>query len=236
MTKRLPPCGSIVAVVLTTFAWSCSESPTRPSISTPEGNMLIAGTVRDPALQPVAGARVEVTAGALLGNVATTDGDGRFAFSTPVPGSASFTLQISKDGFEPATVSGRPNVVLAVRLVPSTRAALSGPYTLTLRASSTCSELPPDLRSRTYLAAIDVRERVGASLTGTLSGATFQPAYETFFGSLSAGAARVAFMSYNAFSWWLEDQPIIETLGAGFVSVIGSHADCGTRDATLCHA
>ena len=221
MTKRLKPWASVV-VTLTTLACSCSKSPTSPSESMSEGTMFISGTVRDSALQPVAGARVEVTAGTLLGNVTNTDADGRFVFDTPVSVSASITLHISKDGFQPATIPVRANAILAVTLLATRLAPLSGPYTLTLRASTTCSELPPDLRSRTYLAAIDRQELVGAHWTGRLSGATFQPAYETFFGVLSPSAARVSFMSYSAFSWWLEEQPIIEQLGAGYLSVIGT--------------
>jgi protocatechuate 3,4-dioxygenase beta subunit len=66
---------------------------------------LVKGTVRDPAGNPVAGARVFFTGGPtpLPDIAALTDAEGRFALSAPAPG--TYQLECHSEGFGPAKVS-----------------------------------------------------------------------------------------------------------------------------------
>ena len=55
-----------------------------------------------------------------------------------------------------------------------------------------------------------------------MGGADFFTGYDTFWTAVGHDAARFHVFSWDAFNWWLEDQPIIERVGAnGFLAFQG---------------
>lgn len=69
-----------------------------------------------------------------------------------LPGPFS-VVRVTKDGFLPLTINTSHVDVL---LTPSTEPAMiAGMYTLTIKASGTCTQLPIELRARTYTARIE---------------------------------------------------------------------------------
>jgi hypothetical protein len=208
-----------------------SRGPTSPSTAGSSSTYFVSGLVRDPVQRPIADARVEVIAGVLLGSVTTTDREGRFSFSTPVPDSQPVTLRITRDGHHAATVPGGPNG-FRVTLVPIDLADVRGRYTAMFSASVACTQIPETLRTRTYIAAISPTGSGRTLVTGELTGAVFQYGYSNFFGVLGSDAFRVFISSYDAFNWWLEDHPLIERLAeGGHLSIFGhGRRDSGYRD------
>ena len=99
---------------------------------------------------------------------------------------------------------------------------LSGLFTVTMTAAPSCSQLPVPLRTRTYNARMSPTGNVLTGFTGALSGADFFPAFDTFWTGVGHDAARFHVFSWHAFTWWLEDRPIIERVGPnGFLSFQG---------------
>jgi hypothetical protein len=91
---------------------------------------------------------------------------------------------------------------------------LVGDYRLTFTAANSCSQLPPSLRTRTFQAAIRAADSP-AHITIALAGPDVLPGYATFSGSVAGDLARLSVFSWDAFTWWLEDLPIIERLRGG---------------------
>jgi len=216
-------------VTATLLVAGCDNSPTPvvptgPTRTSPSpGTFVVSGVVVDTLQRPLADARVEVLGGALLGSVTMTDMEGRFSFPTPIAATEVTTIQVSREDYKPAIVPVRQSALLRVMLVPSVFADLIGSYTLTLQAAATCSELPVPLRTRVYVASIALPTSNEFRFTTSLAGSKFQFGYSTFFGALSADSAKFFISSWDAFNWWLEDQPIIEQLDPdGHLSVFGT--------------
>ena len=119
----------------------------------------IVGSVRDTSSWPCAGCRVEMLDGPRAGASTVTDATGRFFFYVPAAFSPPLTLRVTHDGYHPATrivesVSPSQSLPRAVvtfdleSVVPSRR--ITGTYTLSLAAHSSCTQLPEDVRNRTY--------------------------------------------------------------------------------------
>ena len=66
-----------------------------------------------------------------------------------------------------------------------------------------------------YMAAVSPARPDRLNFMSTLSGAEFQRGYDTFFAVVASDAARFLVHSWDAFNWWLEDQPIIERFPSG---------------------
>jgi len=116
------------------------------------------GYVLDTAFKRLAGARVDVVDGPQAGTSMITDGSGQF----PLTGAfaRSNTFRVSKDGYITATEGfstsspeGKPWLIVYLRpLAPPVN--IAGDYTLTFVADSACTDLPPEVRTRSYPATV----------------------------------------------------------------------------------
>ena len=116
------------------------------------------GYVLDTAFKRLAGVRVDVVDGPQAGTSMISDADGQF----PLTGSfaRTNTFRASKDGYIAATQrfstsvpGGKPWLIVYLQpLAPPVN--IAGDYTLTFVADSACTELPPEVRTRSYAATV----------------------------------------------------------------------------------
>ena len=154
-----------VILSLTAFTLAaCNDSlPLSPSTgtnaSTAPQAFEIVGTVRDTSTWPCVGCRVEMLDGPRAGTSTLTDSLGRFSFYVPTAFAPPLTLRVVRDGYQPATRNiesvspsqSLPRAVVTFELeavVPSRR--IVGTYTLSVAAHSSCTQLPDEVRHRTY--------------------------------------------------------------------------------------
>ena len=137
----------------------------------------IQGFVADSGYRAVPGARVEIVAGMQMGESTATDANGRFSFSGTFDNTT--TLRVTKDDHVAATQvlsasqrSGCTSVCTGTFLfyldVLAQPVDIAGDYTVTFVADSACTDLPSELRSRTYAATIAPAPNPG-SVSGPLS-------------------------------------------------------------------
>ena len=201
-----------VGAVLLVLSLGCSDAdspvrPTPPATLPPDSPTLeyrLSGRVVDTAYRPLADASVEVVNGSRVGTIATTDQAGRF--SMPGLFTGATTVRASKEGYVSDTNTfpfrgALPPSVEAVEmqlyLQPlGASADMAGVYTLTLTADRACTNLPAELRTRTYTATVAPGR--SSYFVGTLSGARFfsmvpcppgQPPETCTFNSFGIGIA-----------------------------------------------
>jgi len=98
-------CGSLRAQSQGSLEPNASEPAAQIEQSSPQVPGTISGTIIDQSGAAVAGAYVKLTReGQTGGQDASSDNDGRYSFTSVVPG--SFTLVITSPGFAPQSVSG----------------------------------------------------------------------------------------------------------------------------------
>jgi Carboxypeptidase regulatory-like domain len=212
----------LIAIITSGCGGTSSVSPSGPSTDV-NRIVTIQGRVQDSLLRPIADARVTIVDGPLNGVSTTTNEEGRFALAASFRAAELTTVHIEKDGYWSATARWRPSGEIWVALRALALPDLEGQYTITFSAAAECSQLPSQVRSRTYFASISPRPDDRAYFTSTLTGAEFQHGYNTFFGAVGSNAARFSVYSWDAFNWWLEDQPIIERLpSGGYVAWMGT--------------
>jgi hypothetical protein len=181
--------------------------------------------VRDLLQRPIADVRIEVAEGPSSGAAAISDALGQFSI-TATASSDRITVIASKDGYETATMRLRAGQTLVV-LRDVVVANLEGRATIVFTADASCTQLPASLRTRSYAAV--VMPSTGAVMAsagtfiGELNGADFYQGYSKMWLTAAHDAARFNIFSWDAFNWWLEDQPIIERLSpTSHVSVSGA--------------
>lgn len=165
------------AVLLLTFVVaSCDDNalmtPTMPSPgpltggSTTSRNAVasISGFVLDSGFRPLAGASVVVIDGPQTGQSTTADASGQFSFSGTFD--ATIRFRAAKDGYVSATQPWSCSVEscpgpnnarpwLGFYLAPVTPPVnIAGDWRLTVVADSACTDLPTELRTRTYAVTI----------------------------------------------------------------------------------
>jgi hypothetical protein len=215
---------TLVVVVSSSCSTASPTAPTAPS-SQPNPSRLtnIGGVVRDSVQRPVAGARIEVLDGPLIGQVTTTNIDGTFSLAQPVAEAVMVTLRLTKEGYSPANVAVRGTADLRIYLRALTLIDLSGRYTVTLAAAAECSQLDPTVSRRAHVMTFKSVPNNPILFTGDLSGAEFYPGYDTLFAVVADDTVRFFVSSWDAFNWWLEDHPIYERLSSGgFLAVMGA--------------
>jgi hypothetical protein len=162
---KVPP-GVLVVVVLAQGLASCggSSSPSTPSVPSPVQQpapqpippFQVSGHVYDAVDRALDGATVEVLDGPQVGTVTTSDAAG--AFSLTGSFGAATRFRASRAGYVTATKSfgGIATFKMIGFLLDGVAAPMNiaGDYTVTFVADSACAELPSDVRTRTYLAAI----------------------------------------------------------------------------------
>jgi hypothetical protein len=138
---------------------SCSDStPTGPSQAAPSASSTpfeVVGNVNDTSTFPVAEATVELLNGPQSGGSTVTGSVGTFSFLVRSSDSFPLSIRVTKAGYHPATrVVERPDsprTVVHFRLesvAPSVD--LAGTYTLTLDAQTGCTQIPAEMRRRSY--------------------------------------------------------------------------------------
>lgn len=202
-----------------------SPSPVPPPSPPPHPNLN--GYVYDTAFRSVGGATVNLLDGAQAGASTQSDETGRFSFVGTFEDPT--TVRVSKEGYTTATGTAKSNnspngtiwasVVLDVLAKP---VDITGDYALTIVADSACTEMPDDLRTRTYAASIrltpDSRNQPGTSLRLTVDGGSFLPDRNSF--PIGVAGDRIAFVMYSD-----EDFALVEKIAPGtFLAVQGGAA------------
>lgn len=220
---RTLSCSCILAVVVAgAGCGGNAASPTAPTASSaapsaPTSPTLIAvaGRVVDPLGRGISHATVRMTEGPLAGATSSTDADGRFQFVGGIPEGQTIGVDVFRDGYASFAGRVRARSDLGFRLTPMTLVDLEGTYAVTFTAADSCSQIPTELRTRTYVATGSPERSDRTTFTLKLSGASFQPAYDTFWATVAEDAVSLSVYSWDAFRWWLEDYPIIERVGEG---------------------
>ena len=166
----------------------------RPAVHPTTSVSIISGFVLDTGFRPVVGARVEVVNGSQAGTFTTAGADGQFSLSGAFD--AGSTFRASQDGYVAATQGWTCSTGLGT--CPANGANpwlgfyldvlvapvdITGNYTLTFIADSACSDLPSELRTRTYGATITPSQPgnpLHTSLNNTISGAPFLGSFRSF--------------------------------------------------------
>ena len=199
----------------------------------PSGTFRLTGAVfeADSPTGPVVGAAVEVRRGRGSGQVVLTDVEGTFRlFGVAGP----VTLRVFKAGYETVeesiVVDDHEQSVQTTLTLQAPRTAVSGPYTVTIRASKRCGvgmgegNLPEEFRVRTYTATV---RQEGPKLSVELSGARFSPGGSGFTGRVEP--TRIVFdLPWDG---WSSPPAIEEWLGSGrFFMVYGTAFVTGSSD------
>ena len=158
---------SKLALGFALLAGACGSSQPAPAAATAPSPVQyvfaeISGHVFDTAFRPLAGARVEIVDGSQAGAAVTSDVEGRFSF---VNGEFvnGIKFRAIRDGYVTATVSGPlqfpwPSTVAHLTIMLESLAPPvkieAGDYVLTVVADRACTDIPDDLRTRTYAATI----------------------------------------------------------------------------------
>jgi Carboxypeptidase regulatory-like domain len=213
-----------VFVLVAIVTSGCGATPTSPTgtPTNPDRTVTIRGRVQDLVSRPIVDARVLIVDGPRAGLSTTTNEDGRFAFVSFTTPAELTTLRVEKDGYTPSNPRWHAPDDLTVQLRSATPLDIQGQYAIAFAAAAECTQLPSEVRSRNFTAAVSpVPDRL--NFTTALTGANFQPGYDTFSAIVASDAARFLVYSWDAFNWWGEDQPIIERLPAGgYVSWMGT--------------
>jgi carboxypeptidase family protein len=212
-------------VLVAVITAGCGAAPTSPSGSPSNDNRIatIRGRVQDSVSRPIVDARVTIVDGPVAGLSTTTTEDGRFAFAAFATRAELTALRVEKDGYTPSNPRWHAPDDITVLLRSVTPLDIEGQYTITFAAAAECAQLPSALRSRTFTAAVSPVRPDRLNFTSALTGAEFQRGYDTFFAGVASDAARFYVYSWDAFNWWLEDQPIIERLpSGGYVAWMGT--------------
>ena len=107
-------------------------------------------------------------------------------------------------------------------LWPAPRSTAAPKYTLTLTADPACDTLPPDIRSRSYSAVLQADDGSNRPFTMPLGDADFYPTQRIIWGS-SEAELKIYVSSWEAAERWLEDDPIVESLGGSrYLAVMGT--------------
>lgn len=236
--------GLLSSAVLTFVLVACGDTssltlpPRLPSSPSPS-SFTLTGWVRDTLMSPISGARVEIADGAHAGLFAITTSAGQFSIPNVGASPQGLTLRITRDGYSPVTRTVGIHAEVVIVLVGLDLFPLEGRYTMTFSAESSCTQIPAALRTRTYGVTFRHSPSDPSRFAGALDGADFLPGYGTLSVSPGVNAARFFISSWEAFTWWWEDHPIIERLPAsGYLSLegvaVGSPADAkGAVNATF---
>jgi hypothetical protein len=211
------PRAFVLVAVVTTGCQGRSAVPTSPSpVSSSPSAVSITGVVRDLLQRPIDDVKVEVSEGPSSGRTAITDAQGQFSLEAIVSGDR-VAVTVSKDGYDTTTLrlrAGQAVVYLKDLSAPN----LEGRRAIVFSADPSCTQLAPGLRRRSYSAVVTPSAATGAvmaseaTFVSELSGADFYQGYAKMWLIAVHDAVRVNVFSWDAFNWWLEDDPVIERL------------------------
>jgi carboxypeptidase family protein len=202
---------AVVALVCGSCGSRSTTTPTpAPSPTSTKSPLHLTGVVTDNIGRPLAGAVVTFTQAPKVTTI--TAPDGTFTLSDATLVDASVTLEIDKDGYQPAhvTIPNRKDRLL-VFMVPVDLLKLDGSYTVTFTADDSCADLPPSARTRTYVTTIQPSTN-NTFVVAPLTGGDLFPFYNTISASVSNDAAVFYVDSWDADNAWGENDPIIDRL------------------------
>lgn len=165
--KRLWIATLFVSVTAACGADEPVGTPTGPTTTATvaASHVSLVGYVLDTAFRSLPGATVTVADGPHAGLSTTTDADGRFSLAGLFGSATEF--RATRDGYlgatqtwrcsaAPCPTNGRPwlGFYLAAVEAPTN---IAGDYELTLTADAACTDLPPEVRTRTYAATVSPR-------------------------------------------------------------------------------
>jgi hypothetical protein len=188
------PSGLFTAVGLGEVSVSASYGSQFAYVSVlilPSGTFKLSGYVYESGGIQLCGDRVEILDGPSAGQ--SYSGCGYRFYGV----SGDLHVRASKEGYQAETKSismtGHQTLDFTLApLIPPT--SVAGRYTLTLTASSSCTQLPKDAMTRTYIATVD---QDGARVRVTLTGATFLHEYDSpgnqFSGEIHGNAITFGF-------------------------------------------
>jgi len=132
---------------------AAAPTPAAPSPLPPQrGIVSFTGNVYDSAFRPIAAASVAVVGGTQPGESAVTDSTGAFGLAGEFNTATQFRAR--KDGYRDAVHPWRIGRDFFFLVLNGPSLDLSGRYVLTTEADESCTELPPDVRRRSYDATV----------------------------------------------------------------------------------
>jgi hypothetical protein len=166
------PISSPTAVLIAALGLSACGGTSTPSALAPsppvvpaapapiQPQELVRGLITDTAWRYISGVQVEVLDGPQMGTTTLTDAAGAFAFPGVFDDASRF--RASKGGYVEAIGTSRPPACatcarsIYFSLEPQSPPVidLAGQYDLTFIAAESCTGLPEELRSRTYVASV----------------------------------------------------------------------------------
>jgi carboxypeptidase family protein len=213
-------CGSRPAIP------TAASSPSDPAANSPAH---VTGVVRDLLQRPVAEAKISISEGLSAGAFALSDAGGRFALDAVASANGLIPLVVSKDGYLTATSRVRASADTIVYLRDVSLPNLEGRFTITFTADAACTQLPSALRVRSYPVVITQSTSTSALMRDEstfvmqLGRADFYDGHASTSVTAAHDAVRFNIFSWDAFNWWLEDDPIFERLTpVSYVSISGS--------------
>jgi len=212
---------------------SSAPSPVRPSVTRSSAVVShISGFVLDTGYRVLAGASVVVVDGPQAGTATTADATGQISLAGTFDRTTKF--RATREGYVAAEQTW--NCSIGADLCSETGARpwlgfylaspvspvnLAGDYTVTFTADNACTEVPPELRTRTYLAAVTPSSEpnvpAGTSFTATARNASFLGNLNSFLIGVSGDYVDV----------WLHgghDPALVEQLGPSTYLAISGNA------------
>ena len=193
-------------------------APSTPPVSAAPGTVTPAplAFIMDTALRPLVGAEIQIVDGPQAGTVLTADARGQFQLTGPFR--SDNTFRASKDGFVTETrgfSSSSPNgaLWLGFYLRPiEAPVDIAGDYRVTLIADSACTDLPGEVRTRTYSAKVVPEARSSMPSSTWFSLAVDAPVLQASYGLLDGFDIGVA---GTTLGFWLDgshDPTLVERL------------------------
>jgi hypothetical protein len=219
---------SLLVLTIAVGMTACDSAPVSLPLSPspPQGSAVqpalsvagISGFVLDTGFRPLPGGRVEVVDGPHAGTSATVGATGEFSLSGRFDRTTRFMATI--EGHVAATQTWSCSVTtcsanganpwLGFYLAPLAEPVnIAGDYTLRFVADSACTELPNDVRTRTYAATITQASRSNVpdntSFDVAVSGAPFLERFNSF--SIGVAGEYLGFWLHGG-----HDPPVVEQL------------------------
>lgn len=200
-----------------------TAAPTRPTVLSYE----VSGSVLEPGGFGIPNAEVTLIGGAMDGRTTTATPYGHYIFTQ-----AGDALQIraTKSGYTTSTVNIAANLSPTnITLNPTVPYAdVGGNYRVTFVASSSC-QLPDDLRTRTYSAAI---AQDGARLTIRFSGSQFSESTNWMEGRIHSDAVNLSIGKSDDTCFYYH-QCFIDSVGDGRVLILDGSGSGTVTGSTL---
>jgi hypothetical protein len=175
---RIAPIVTACTIALLTACGGdhASAPPTAPTRVPPQpAAVQLNGYVDDTTFQAVSNAIVEVLDGPQAGSSTVTDASGRFMFTGEFTEATRFRAR--KDGYQAAIQTLQPAMLFFLGV----DAHSGNSATLTVEADPACTELPSEVRRRTYAATIGAANPGNTTFAAHLAGASLDSYFNSVY-------------------------------------------------------